>query len=117
MGKKSHEIRKKIMRVNKKIFVKIICSLCSFLLLFSGCVRTETGTQPGTTAGRTELSAKHTDPQTDNQCVTVYITRTGTKYHRNRCQYLSNSKIPVDLNKLNLKIYTPCSVCKPPIRN
>lgn len=62
-------------------------------------------------------TAKDTDPQTDNQCVTVYITRTGTKYHRDGCRYLSSSKIPVDLNELDLEKYSPCSVCKPTARN
>lgn len=62
-------------------------------------------------------SAKETDLPKDNQYVTVYITRTGKKYHRDGCKYLSNGKIPVDLNELDLEKYTPCSVCKPTARN
>jgi competence protein ComEC len=45
---------------------------------------------------------------------TVYITRTGRKYHKYGCQYLSRSCIPIELNKAKDMGYTPCKVCKPP---
>jgi len=45
---------------------------------------------------------------------TVYITRTGTKYHRSGCSSLSKSRIPIALEKAVLS-YEPCSKCKPPI--
>ena len=43
---------------------------------------------------------------------TVYITRTGAKYHLGNCRYLKSSKIPISLEKAKQN-YTPCSVCKP----
>ena len=43
----------------------------------------------------------------------VYATRTGEKYHRGTCRYLSRSKIPVTLADAVLRL-GPCSVCKPP---
>ena len=43
---------------------------------------------------------------------TVYITRTGAKYHRSSCRYLRYSKIPVSLEKAK-QSYGPCSVCRP----
>ena len=46
--------------------------------------------------------------------VTVYITKTGEKYHRNGCRYLSQSKIAISLAKAKAQGYTPCSVCDPP---
>jgi hypothetical protein len=49
---------------------------------------------------------------TDTQTVTVYITRTGTKYHRAGCRYLSKSKIPIPLTEAK-QHYGPCSVCRP----
>lgn len=33
-------------------------------------------------------------PISTNQSVTVYVTKTGTKYHRDGCRSLSKSKIP-----------------------
>jgi hypothetical protein len=44
---------------------------------------------------------------------TVYVTKTGAKYHRAGCQYLANSSIAVALS-LAVEHYSPCSVCRPP---
>lgn len=44
---------------------------------------------------------------------TVYITKTGTKYHTPDCRYLSQSKIAVDLEEAVKSGYSPCSVCSP----
>jgi hypothetical protein len=44
---------------------------------------------------------------------TVYITNTGTKYHRSSCQYLSKSKIAMQVDSASQAGYTTCSVCKP----
>lgn len=49
--------------------------------------------------------------QTDE--ITVYVTRTGAKYHRAGCRYLSRSMIPVSLSDAKLS-YSACSVCRPP---
>ncbi len=45
---------------------------------------------------------------------TVYVTRTGTKYHRAGCRYLSSSKIAISLADAKARGYKPCSVCDPP---
>lgn len=44
----------------------------------------------------------------------VYITRTGSKYHRAGCRYLSRSQIPISLSDAKSNGYDPCSVCNPP---
>lgn len=46
--------------------------------------------------------------------ITVYITRTGSKYHRYNCRYLAKSRIPINLKEAKSKGYSPCSVCGPP---
>ena len=43
----------------------------------------------------------------------VYITKTGEKYHRAGCRYLSQSSIPIQRSEAIKKGYTACSVCKP----
>ncbi|MGB4588050.1 MAG: ComEC/Rec2 family competence protein [Clostridiaceae bacterium] len=48
------------------------------------------------------------------QTITVYITKTGAKYHMDGCRYLSESKISISLDDAKKKGYTPCGVCKPP---
>lgn len=42
---------------------------------------------------------------------TVYITKTGAKYHQGGCSYLSQSKIPIGLADAEAQGYTPCSRC------
>ncbi len=44
--------------------------------------------------------------------VTVYITRTGKKYHQAGCRYLK-SQSPISLTDAKVR-YSPCSVCNPP---
>ncbi|MBL6446096.1 hypothetical protein JMN32_07245 [Fulvivirga sp. 29W222] len=43
----------------------------------------------------------------------VYITKTGSKYHDETCQYLSHSKYPIALIDAKERGYEPCKVCKP----
>jgi hypothetical protein len=52
--------------------------------------------------------------QQDPKTQTVYVTRTGKKYHRDGCRYLSLSKIPISLKDAKAKGYTACKVCHPP---
>ena len=43
----------------------------------------------------------------------VYVTRTGAKYHRDGCKWLSRSKIPISLAEAKQR-YGPCGWCNPP---
>jgi len=52
--------------------------------------------------------------QRNNQAQTVYITRTGKRYHRDGCRYLATSKIPISLKDAKAQGYMPCKVCHPP---
>jgi hypothetical protein len=45
--------------------------------------------------------------------ITVYITKTGEKYHRDGCRYLSRSKIASTLKEALARGLGACSVCKP----
>lgn len=42
---------------------------------------------------------------------TVYITRTGNKYHKDGCRYLRQSKIAISLSDAQAQGYTACSIC------
>ena len=44
---------------------------------------------------------------------TVYITESGSKFHRAGCRYLWHSSIAISRSKALARGYTPCSVCKP----
>ena len=52
--------------------------------------------------------------QTQTKGKTVYITKSGKKYHRAACRYLSKSKVPISLKDAKTSGYTAYSVCKPP---
>lgn len=45
---------------------------------------------------------------------TVYITKSGKKYHTENCSSLRSSSIPINLSEAIQKGYTPCSRCNPP---
>jgi len=49
-------------------------------------------------------------PQAD---ATVYITRTGSKFHRAGCRSLSRSSSPISRPRAVQQGYQPCSVCNP----
>ena len=50
----------------------------------------------------------------DSKTETVYITRTGERYHRDGCRYLSEKKIKTTVKEARASGYTPCKVCRPP---
>lgn len=50
----------------------------------------------------------------DPQSATVYITKSGKKYHKDGCRYLSQSKIKTTLKEAKANGYTACKVCHPP---
>lgn len=44
---------------------------------------------------------------------TVYVTKSGNKYHRSTCRYVKKSKIAMTKTEAQKKGYKACSVCKP----
>lgn len=62
----------------------------------------------------TKTPIKPTPQPSQNQSQTVYITKSGNKYHTSGCSSLSKSKIPISLKDAKAKRYTPCSKCNPP---
>ena len=62
------------------------------------------------------IEGRGSRPQTSPTAgaITVYVTRTGAKYHRAGCSYLRRSSIPMTLEEARAAGYTPCSRCGPP---
>ncbi|WP_051053026.1 hypothetical protein [Fulvivirga imtechensis] len=50
---------------------------------------------------------------TRTEAQTVYVTKTGSKYHKADCRYLKYSKSSIKLSEAMERGYTPCSVCRP----
>lgn len=46
--------------------------------------------------------------------VTVYVTKSGSKYHEKGCSYLGDDSIPISVKDAYESGYTPCSKCNPP---
>ena len=86
----------------------VIAIALMFLLL--GCGVSPRGGLTDSSQYRIPFSSK-TDPLL-NETPGVYITQTGTKYHRDGCKYLKISKISISLTDAKQR-YTPCSVCNP----
>jgi hypothetical protein len=55
--------------------------------------------------------------QTTLDSTTVYITDSGTKYHKRGCRYLSKSKYSRKLSEAKAQGYSACKVCKPSSSN
>ena len=53
------------------------------------------------------------DPPPASADVTVFVTKTGTKYHRAGCRALAKSSTAIRLGEVGGK-YQPCAVCDPP---
>ena len=60
------------------------------------------------------LRPAHVHAEQDPASVTVYVTKTGEKYHRDGCRYLRQSRIAMSLKEAARR-FDPCSVCKPPV--
>lgn len=100
--------------------------LVAVMLTFSSCANHRLVLHPEFEAtsvaseatSETSDTLSHVDeshaPAEEEQSVTVYITKSGTKYHRAGCRYLSKSSMPVSLETLDTEKYSPCSICKPP---
>lgn len=76
---------------------------------------TDSGSESSDSTGAAAAGA--TSSQTDagdGSDPTVYTTKTRGKYHREGCQYLRKSKIPISLSEAKAQGLEPCSKCHPP---
>lgn len=67
----------------------------------------------GTAKVSSSDSGNHSDTGSSGGGVTVYITKTGDKYHTGSCSYLKKSKIAIDKDTAIAQGYTACSRCNP----
>lgn len=56
-------------------------------------------------------AAKAAEQSNSETSETVYVTNTGSKYHRAGCQYLRKSQIPISLSDAKASGYSACSKC------
>lgn len=72
----------------------------------------DAGYESGHKDGISDTKAQYAKSPTRG--VTVYITVSGSKYHKKGCSYLSKSAIPVSIIEAKEEGYTACSRCHPP---
>jgi len=88
-----------------------------YYLNSNGILAVNTTTPDGYVVGSdgawTGQIANTSSGQTQNNSETVYITKTGTKYHKAGCRYLNESQTAISKSDAISKGYTSCSVCKP----
>lgn len=53
--------------------------------------------------------------ESGSDTTTVFVTKTGKKYHRKDCHYLRYSRIPISLREAVSEGCEPCKVCEPPL--
>lgn len=69
---------------------------------------------PTPTKKPSKVENKKNGTEKQSSKTTVYITETGTKYHKDGCSYLKKSKIKSTLKDVKDKGLEPCSRCNPP---
>ena len=87
-----------------------------FVLVGTGMLALLDGCGPSPSSEAQEYSAPETEgtaPSTTATADTVYITHTGTKYHRGTCRHLAQSGIPISRSEAVARGYESCKVCKP----
>ena len=79
-----------------------------------GKVYTDTPQASSSATSQTDVSSQNIESdQNDAAQGEVYVTRSGTKYHRDGCSSLRRSKIAISLAEAKQR-YGPCGRCNPP---
>src|ERR1035437_10999911 len=81
----------------KRVLVALVPLALLLSLITSVSISVSASTGPHLTVTAANASTHAQAEQTDPAKITVYVTKTGTKYHRESCRYLSKSKIPMSL--------------------
>lgn len=76
-------------------------------------ISTNTSSSNSSTTQKSPNNTSVPAVNSNSQGTTVYITKTGNKYHRSSCSYLKNSKISININDAKSEGYTACSRCNP----
>lgn len=59
-------------------------------------------------------TAFNPDTEASTEGTLVYIAKSGSKYHREGCRYLSTGGSAITLDDAKRSGYEPCKVCNPP---
>ena len=88
------------------VAVLLACAMFAALLFFGN--RLETG--PALTSPAAYTAPTDTAADTESGDF-VFVTHAGTKYHKESCNYLNDSKERLSLQEAQALGYTPCAFC------
>jgi len=71
------------------------------------------GNNNGSSSDNNSNGNDKTDETIGSSDITVYITRTGQRYHKDGCRHLARSKIETTLSSAKVQGLTACGTCKP----
>ena len=92
----------------------ILISALSITIGYSSRSNTETHTLPTVTTPQTVTTTEAPVPITETVEELVYVTKTGTRYHKADCRYVRNNKTSKSITAEEAKTdYIPCKVCNP----
>lgn len=97
-------MKRSVRLINLLVILSLIAGLASFAAVSFNHQSPDSG-----------IAYAAADPQTQPLAASdvVYVTRTGEKYHKSGCRYLSQSKIKTTRAQAEKDGYTACKVCKP----
>ena len=87
--------------------VILACAIFTGVLALGARLQTEQ--QPLTTPTAYTASTAAAKDRTGTE--TVFVTRSGSKYHKDGCTYLNDSKEAISLQEAQELGYEPCAVC------
>lgn len=104
-----------IIYVEKKtsLYVLISSIILSLSILFSTAFIGKDNSQPVTNSEEAQEVVQYTDVQASPKTNIVYITPSGTKFHRKDCMYTKNKTLTELPRSEASAQYAPCKVCKP----
>lgn len=79
----------------------------------NGVLQQQLSSKSSTTSSTSKSSTSSSTSPGTSTSYTVYITNTGSKYHRSGCSYLRSSSHAIDKNSAVSQGYTACSRCSP----
>lgn len=85
------------------------CSVCN-----PPSINSDTSDSVSNSNDNVSMPSNSVSSSKETEEVTIYITKTGEKYHTSGCSYLKKSKISFSLIDAKSQGYTPCSRCNPP---
>lgn len=101
--------RKRRLSFFSLLAVALACAMFAGVLTFGYLLH------KGGSAGLTEPAAytaqDESAAQTDAE--TVYVTHAGTKYHKDGCMHLNDTKLKISRAEAIRQGYEPCAVCFP----